>query len=121
MINRSKGIKFFVTAAILAAVSAIYIFGGLRLVYSDQWKTDWSKYSIDRNEFMRGGPPKDGIPSIDRPQFIKPDEAGSWLADREPVISLTINGDARAYPLQILIWHELVNDEVGGSPVLVSF
>lgn len=71
MINRSKGIKFFLTAAILAAVSAIYIFGGLSLVYSDQWKTDWSKYSIDRNEFMRGGPPKDGIPSIDRPPVYK--------------------------------------------------
>jgi len=70
---------------------------------------------------MRGGPPKDGIPSIDRPHFIKPDEAGSWLAQREPVVSLTINGDARAYPLQILIWHELVNDRVGGAPVLVSF
>jgi hypothetical protein len=52
---------------------------------------------------------------------VSPDEASQWLADNEPVIALEINGDARAYPLQILTWHEIVNDVVGELPVTVTF
>ena len=63
---------------------------------------------------------RDAIPSIDDPRFISPERAG-WLAGREPVIALEIDGDARAYPLQIMTWHEIVNDVVGGHPVAVTF
>ncbi|MFQ5875457.1 MAG: DUF3179 domain-containing protein, partial [Dehalococcoidia bacterium] len=49
------------------------------------------------------------------------DPAPFWLADNEPVISFELNGDARAYPIQVLIWHEVVNDVVGGVPVVVTF
>jgi len=83
-------------------------------------KTDFSKTSIDFSEILSGGPPKDGIPSIDNPKFV-PLADVSGLADTEPVIGLEINGDARAYPLQILIWHEIVNDKVGGTPVTVTY
>jgi hypothetical protein len=64
--------------------------------------------------------PRDAIPSIDDPRFVPP-TAARWLAGREPVISLEIHGDARSYPLQILTWHEIVNDVVGGVPVAVTY
>ena len=85
------------------------------------WNTNWNKHTIDYDELLSGGPPRDGIPSIDEPEFVSPDEAEEWLADNEPVIALEIDGDARAYPLQILTWHEIVNDTVGGVPVAVTF
>ncbi len=83
--------------------------------------TNPDKRSIDLNELIDGGPGKDGIPSIDDPKFISQDEAAGWLDGREPVISLEINGQARAYPIQILMWHEIANDELGGVPVAVTF
>jgi len=88
-----------------------------------EWpKTDFSKSSVDLKEIFSGGPPKDGIPSIDSPKFVSIAEAErSGLEDREPVIAVAIKGDVRAYPLRILIWHEIVNDKVGGKPVAVTF
>jgi hypothetical protein len=85
------------------------------------WATNWNKHTINYNELLSGGPPRDGIPSIDDPQFISPDAAGEWLADNEPVIALEIGDEARAYPLQILTWHEIVNDVVADVPVAVTF
>jgi hypothetical protein len=90
----------------------------------DHWRTEWpntnfTRHSVDLAEVMSGGPPKDGIPSIDDPAFVPVSEA--TLSDREPVIGLMIDGDVRAYPLRILIWHEIVNDVVGGVPVAVTY
>ena len=65
--------------------------------------------------------PADAIPSIDDPAFITPDEGSEWLAAREPVVSLELEGHARAYPVQIMTWHEIVNDEVSGRPVTVTY
>jgi hypothetical protein len=62
----------------------------------------------------------DGIPAIDDPVFMDPADA-TWLREREPVIAVDLEGDARAYPLQILTWHEIVNDTVAGTPVVVTF
>ena len=67
-----------------------------------------------------GGPPPDGIPAIDEPRF-EPAAAVSWLADREPVLALDLQGQSRAYPVQVLTWHEIVNDTVGGIPVAVTY
>ncbi|MBI3635901.1 MAG: DUF3179 domain-containing protein, partial [Candidatus Rokubacteria bacterium] len=72
-------------------------------------------------DIVSGGPPPDGIPAIDRPAFAGAAAAAAWLKPQEPVLALTIGGDARAYPLQILMWHEIVNDVVGGVPVAVTF
>ncbi len=83
-------------------------------------KTDFSKSTIEFNEILSGGPPKDGIPSIDDPKFISA-KTDTTLAGTEPVIALEISGDARAYPLRILTWHEIVNDTVGGMPVTVTY
>ena len=75
---------------------------------------------VDPAEVVSGGPPPDGIPSIDRPRFLRPEDVG-FLADQEPVLALEVDGDARAYPVQIMIWHEIVNDTVGGVPLAVTY
>jgi len=86
-----------------------------------EWKTNFKKHSVPLNEIISGGPPKDGIPAIDTPRFETVAEGDRWLKPREPVALFVQKGDARAYPLQILIWHEIVNDVVGGSPATVTF
>ncbi len=83
-------------------------------------KTDFGKTRIGWREIVSGGPPKDGIPSIDKPAF-RPVAEDNELSPNDPVIGLTIGGDTRAYPLRILIWHEIVNDTVGGVPVAVTY
>lgn len=87
-----------------------------------EWtKTNFDISSVEPQEIMSGGPPKDGIPSIDEPKFVSQGDAMEWLADNEPVIAFEHAGEARAYPLQILIFHEIVNDNVGGKPFTVTF
>lgn len=85
------------------------------------WATDFTRATIAFDEIMTGGPPKDGIPSIDDPQFESVADADEWLDELEAVQVVDINGDARAYPVQVMVWHELVNDTVGGEPVVITF
>ena len=73
------------------------------------------------SEIRSGGPPPDGIPSIDDPKFRSIEEADTSLTDDEPVVALEIDGDARAYPIEIMIWHEIVNDTVADVPVTVTY
>jgi hypothetical protein len=75
---------------------------------------------VDLDEIRSGGPPPDGIPSIDDPKFIDVG-AVDFLEENEPVLAVDIDGDVRAYPVQILMWHEIVNDTVGGVPVAVTY
>jgi hypothetical protein len=84
------------------------------------WSTDFGRHSVPLAQFEAGGPGKDGIPPLDRPRFL-PLSRVSFLRPREPVIELAVRGQARAYPLQILVWHEIVNDTVDGVPVAVTF
>lgn len=87
-----------------------------------EWpRTDFSRRTVDLAEVESGGPPKDGIPAIDRPRFVSVPFARTWLKPGEPVIVLRMGNEARAYPLQILMYHEIVNDTVGGVPVAVTF
>lgn len=93
--------------------------------YPESWNTDWpntdfSKTSIDLTKIFSGGPSKDGIPSIDDPSFL-PVAQITDLGPQEPVIALHVNGQARAYPLRVMMWHEIVNDEIGGVPVTVTY
>ena len=85
------------------------------------WTTDFSLHSVPYSDIISGGPPRDGIPPIDNPKFTTFEDADTWLGGQEPVIAFELNGDARAYPLQILTWHEIVNDVVGDVPVSVTF
>ena len=84
-------------------------------------KTDFEKRIVDFSEIMSGGPPRDGIPAVDVPRYVTTGEAAGWLDPDEPVIAVGVGGEARAYPLQILIWHEIANDELGGTPISVTF
>lgn len=83
-------------------------------------KTDFSKHTVDLDELQSGGPGKDGIPAIDKPIFL-PISKASNLQDNEPVIGLVVGSQAKAYPLRILMWHEIVNDEIAGIPVTVTY
>ncbi len=106
----------FVTLAKDASVSSKpYSFKNPDRVFPG-WKTNTTIRTIDLYELQSGGPGKDGIPSIDNPRFIKPDKAETWLKPVEPVISLVVNGKAKAYPLQILMWHEIINDRIDLHP-----
>ncbi|MCB8925841.1 MAG: DUF3179 domain-containing protein [Ardenticatenaceae bacterium] len=88
---------------------------------TQEWQTNWERRLISTEELLSGGPPRDGIPSIDDPQFVTPTEAEEWIFGNEPVIAVEINGEARAYPLQILTWHEIVNDTLGDVPIIITF
>lgn len=86
-----------------------------------EFKTDFTKHSVPYSEILSGGPPRDGIPALNDPQFVSVSEADAWLKPKEPVILVRVGEDARAYPIQILIWHEIANDTVGGEPLVVTF
>jgi hypothetical protein len=93
----------------------------LRLGAGSQWKTDFSRISVPVEEIVSGGPPKDGIPSIDEPRFEDAKRATEWLESSDPVMVVEHGGEVKGYPLRILIWHEIVNDEVGGKPLSITF
>ncbi len=76
---------------------------------------------IDLDKIISGGPPKDGIPSIDDPKFVSVAEADEWIKDDELVLVMDYEGKSRVYPLQILVWHEIVNDWFGEVPVLITY
>ncbi|MDJ0826674.1 MAG: DUF3179 domain-containing protein [Rhodobacter sp.] len=91
------------------------------------WRYEWpntnfEKTSIDNwKEILSGGPPKDGIPALSDPSFIRAG-AESRIEGREPVITVELDGqEPRAYPIRYLTWHEIVNDKIGGTPVAVTF
>ncbi len=83
--------------------------------------TDFSKSSVSFVEILSGGPPKDGIPAIDDPQFIKIAD-DDLIEDVEPIVTVELEGEIpRAYPIRYLTWHEIVNDRIGDVPVTVTF
>ena len=81
---------------------------------------DLSNATIPQNEILPGGPPRDGIPAIDQPQFVKSSEV-NFLRDEDRVLSIKIDKEVRAYPLRILAWHEIVNDRVGDHAIAVTY
>ena len=83
--------------------------------------TDGTKHSVPLDEIVGGGPPEDGIPSIDNPTFVSIIDAGKFLNDNDVGIALESNDTARFYPFQILVWHEIVNDTINGERVLVTY
>jgi hypothetical protein len=113
-------------APALVALLAGVVFAPTLHADPAEWKgegwarTDFSRTAVPFSEILSGGPPRDGIPPIDAPAF-KPVAEDRDLEPNDPVIGLEIAGDARAYPLRILIWHEIVNDTVGGVPVAVTY
>jgi hypothetical protein len=98
-------------------------FAGINIRFNPSYwpDTDFTKHIVDYEEFLSGGPPPDGIPAIDSPVFERIDDADKWLQDDWPVMLFEWNGDVRAYPLTILIYHEIVNDIVGDRDVAITF
>lgn len=95
--------------------------GGARQISVLAWpNTDFSRCTVLLDEIFAGGPGKDGIPAIDDVR-IREVEMEKGLTADEPVISLSLNGDARAWPLRYLIWHEIANDTLGGIPIAVTY
>ena len=107
--------------------ATIALIAGLAQANPAQWRSEWPETNFEKSslddwsEVISGGPPKDGIPAIDDPDFLR---VGSErrIGDREPVITVEIDGEVpRAYPIRYLTWHEIVNDRIGGVPVAVTF
>ena len=84
------------------------------------WKTNFDRKTIELDDVISGGVPRDGIPPIDNPQFAQV-QAVTDLSDESPVIALELNGEARAYPLGVLTRHEIVNDQIGDTSIVVTF
>ncbi|AEB11737.1 DUF3179 domain-containing protein [Marinithermus hydrothermalis] len=113
------------------------LFGGAAVGQSFNFvvlEVDADTANIPVNEVISGGPPPQGIPALGftgsfngrvpptpAPKFIAAEAASAWLEPQEPVLAFGMNGEAKAYPLQILMWHEIANDVVGGVPVAVTF
>src|SRR3989338_11312230 len=83
--------------------------------------TNGIKHSVPLEEILGGGPPQDGIPSIDDPKFVGIKEAATFVNDQSPGIAVSFNGFDRFYPYQILVWHEIVNDTFADQRVLVTY
>lgn len=82
---------------------------------------DYSNKRIPLSEIKSGGPPKDGIPALMQPKTISSKKADSKLSGSDRVIGMVINGKARAYPIRILNWHEIVNDRLGDMDIAVTY
>ena len=91
------------------------------MTHLDRTVSAEEKYIVPLDQIVSGGPPPDGIPSIDSPKFVSVHDADNFLGNSDKIVGININGDTRAYPLQILVWHEIVNDNVGGVPIAVTY
>jgi hypothetical protein len=90
--------------------------------FESQWaNTDFCNTAISFDEIISGGPPKDGIPAITNPVMEDVAAASTWLIEQSPVIVVELEGEARAYPQALLIWHEIANDEIAGVPIAITF
>ncbi|MFZ3035018.1 MAG: DUF3179 domain-containing protein [Parvibaculum sp.] len=115
-------ISFFGKAALAGDETEVY-----RTTFEHSWpKTNFSKYTVLPQTFQSGGPARDGIPAINSPKIetLKGGVASGWarqLSPRAPVIVIALNGEARAYPLEVMLWHEIVNDTLGGVPIVATY
>ena len=113
LVNKYMGLKIVICHLLVASSLSVVeaqVKNGFRLTNA----------TIPVEEIKHGGPPRDGIPSLDHPQFISPVEA-DFLDDNDLIIGLNINEQQQAYPIKILNWHEVVNDIIGGQEVVVTY
>ena len=118
----SKTIKFFSALQLLG----LCLVGLLSLSvnaddFQQGWRTDFSRSSIPLSEIVASGLGKDGFRSLENPKFEYVLEASSWLESSAPVIAVAIDGQAKAYPLQILMYHELVNDNLSDTAITITY
>lgn len=113
-----RSARFFIYP--LVAVLAVFLYTQKTGVAGSLNGFDTSDALIPANEIFHGGPPRDGIPAIDKPKFLKPDVV-DFLKDDDRVLGMFLNGEAKAYPIRILDYHEIVNDNFSGRGVVVSY
>lgn len=107
--------------ALAALGAAVLLLGAARVEASGELHGfDLSGLSIPRSELLPGGPPRDGIPALTDPAFVPAAGAG-FMGANDRVIGVHLNGVAKAYPIRILNWHEIVNDRFAGQPVTVTY
>lgn len=94
---------------------------GLAFIAVATVKNSDKEFIIEPRELTDGGPPPDGIPSINKPIFLGIEKVEEWLSGRDPVVVLRGEKQVKAYPLQILIWHEIVNDYLEGRAVSITY
>lgn len=121
---------YAITAGVVLAVAGILIYANLSTSDSSQSQTslvedeimitNGIKHIVSLDKIKSGGPPKDGIPSIDNPKFVSAQDA-TFVSGDDLVIGLRLNGETKAYPLSIMVWHEIVNDKLGDIPVAVTY
>lgn len=113
--------------AVLAVIAATLSMAASASATPEYWSSEWPNTDFGKttvsswSEIRSGGPPKDGIPALSDPQFIRVGDE-TRIGDREPVITVELDDETpRAYPVRYLIWHEIVNDSVRDVPVAVTF
>ncbi len=106
-------------SAVVVVAAVVPALANSSLWQREGWQTDFDTLTVAPAEIL-SVIPRDRIPSIDAPTFM-PVVKETTLGDREPVIGLTVNGEARAYPLRVMMWHEIANDKIGGVPVVVTY
>lgn len=121
---------YAITAGGVLAVTGILIYANLSTSSSSQSQTsqvedetmitNGIKHIVPLDKIRSGGPPKDGIPSIDNPKFVSA-QGATFVSGDDLVIGLRLNGETKAYPLFIMVWHEIVNDRLGNMPVAVTY
>jgi len=117
--------RLLIGAVVLVIVVAgAFAFVSLSPNQGNPSEVQLTSHSVPADQIVSGGPPPDGIPSIDHPKFVNASNA-TFLSDDPKwgdwVIGINYQGDVRAYPLQILVWHEIVNDVVGGTPLAITY
>jgi hypothetical protein len=112
---------------LIALLAALLLAGTMAQANPSQWRSEWPQTDFSRtairdwSEIRSGGPPRDGIPAIDAPKFLRAGDERR-IAGTEPVMVLELDGQIpRAYPIRYLMWHEIVNDQLGGVPVAVTY
>ena len=108
----------------------LYLFGNAALIFiplswlgaspNESNGFDLSRHSVPLNDILSGGPPRDGIPAILRPHFVPVDEAG-FLRENDRILGIAGNNEAKAYPVKIMNWHEIVNDSLEENPIVVTY
>jgi hypothetical protein len=111
---------FFLYGGVSLLVLTIVVFA-VHLPITSRAASAEEKHIVPLDQIVNGGPPPDGIPSIDSPKFVSVVDGDKFLGNSDKIVGINIKGDIRAYPLQILVWHEIVNDNVSGIPVAVTY
>jgi len=118
--RRTRDTALPIRLAVIAVIGGLLLLAAVTASGQSLNGFDLSNASLLQSEILPGGPPRDGIPAIDRPKFIAARQA-TFLSDDDRVLGISHQGIARAYPIRILNWHEIVNDQFAGEAVVVSF